>query len=159
MPKCWHCNKYGFFLQLSSTGLCMACLEEASDEAVTIIAKLKESREERTRFCKALDKMEIEEMIQTIIPSLEASPFSIWDISIHYEEGQYDRIIRSKPVKIAKYDPNSETAMVEGSRGMIYTTKFDSCTCKDFSTRQLPCKHMYKLASQYGSVDLTYMLK
>ena len=157
MPKCWHCGKHGLFLQLSSAGLCMACLEKASDEAISIITKLKESREERVKFCNALDKMEIEETIHTIEPSLESSPFSFWDISIHYEEGQHDRIIRSKPVKIIRYDPNDETAEVEGSKGKVYTTTFESCTCMDFVSRQLPCKHMYKLASQYGGLDFSHI--
>lgn len=157
MPKCWHCKKRGLFLQLSSAGLCMECLEKASDEAISIVTKLKESREERIKFCNALDKMEREEMIQTIEPPLESSAFSYWDISIHHEEGQYERIIRSKTVKIIRYNPDSGIAEVDGSKGNVYETSFESCTCMDFTTRQLPCKHMYKLASQYGGLNLTHI--
>lgn len=31
-----------------------------------------------------------------------------------------------------------------------YLVSLESCTCQDFQQRQLPCKHMYKLASRVG---------
>ena len=31
-----------------------------------------------------------------------------------------------------------------------YLVSLESCTCRDFELRQVPCKHMYKLASRAG---------
>lgn len=31
-----------------------------------------------------------------------------------------------------------------------YATTLFNCTCKDFKTRQMPCKHMYRLALGLG---------
>lgn len=37
-----------------------------------------------------------------------------------------------------------------GSDRSTYETTLDNCTCKDFSFRKLPCKHMYRLAHELG---------
>jgi len=137
----------------------MSCLEEAADEAVHIIAKLKESKPERDKFCAALDKLEREDKIKSIEPTLKMSPFRIWDMPVHFEEGQYDRILRSDTVVLFNYDSKSNSAKTRGSKGEVYSTTFSQCTCMDFQARGLPCKHMYKLAQQYGGVDFSKIYK
>ena len=36
-----------------------------------------------------------------------------------------------------------------------YETTLNSCTCSDFQKRQLPCKHIYKLAMILGEINST----
>lgn len=155
MSKCWRCGKSGFFLRLSSSGLCMSCLEEAADLAVSTLAKLKENKEERRKFCEELDNLEIQETIEKAKIAIETSPFSIWDVSVHFRKEQQDRVLRSKSVKILQYDEHKQIAETSGSKGAVYITSFSDCTCRDFKTRLLPCKHMYKLAMQYGDVEFS----
>ncbi len=40
----------------------------------------------------------------------------------------------------------------------IYVTSISDCSCEDFKRRNLPCKHMYKLASELGIVDASWDL-
>ena len=40
-----------------------------------------------------------------------------------------------------------------------YNVTLTSCTCRDFAMRQLPCKHMYKLAQELNIVDTSGISK
>lgn len=80
--------------------------------------------------------------------------FGKWDSSIHKEVEQLKRISTSQKIKAADIVINStnKTAQIKGSDG-IYDVTLDSCTCMDFSIRRLPCKHIYRLASELSLVD------
>ncbi len=80
--------------------------------------------------------------------------FGKWDSSIHKEVEQLKRISTAMKIKESDIEINSEeqTAKINGSDG-VYDVTLDSCTCKDFSIRQLPCKHIYRLASELNLVD------
>ena len=57
-------------------------------------------------------------------------------------------------IVIRSYDPATGSAEILGTRGEVYKTDLDRCTCEDFQRRGLPCKHIYKLALARGySVD------
>lgn len=75
--------------------------------------------------------------------------WNTWDASIHFANGQLERIERAaadRRLCVLHYDEKSETASVMGSGGEVYSTCKDGCTCADFKARGLPCKHMYLLA-------------
>lgn len=79
------------------------------------------------------------------------SGWDIWDESIHHAAGQYDRMTRAEAqeeIRILAYDPTFQVAMVKGQSGGPYITSGMQCSCMDFRKRQLPCKHMYKLAME-----------
>ena len=48
-------------------------------------------------------------------------------------------------------DRENETAAIQGSGANPYEVTLEECTCMDFSMRQLPCKHMIRLAVELGA--------
>ena len=80
--------------------------------------------------------------------------FGNWDESIHNDFDQIKRISYIKKIKPEDItvNPSNETATVNGTGG-TYDVSLNSCTCYDFTERQLPCKHMYRLASELGYLD------
>jgi hypothetical protein len=77
--------------------------------------------------------------------------FGSWDSSVHDNYEQISRIAtgvtKVRPHSISKSDLSAEFI---GSSGDIYNTSLDVCNCMDFSTRRLPCKHIYSLANELG---------
>ncbi len=72
--------------------------------------------------------------------------WSAWGYAIHRMAGQDDRIqraIHSKEMRLLSFDAETRTAIVLGERGATYTIDSKGCSCLDFSSRGLPCKHMY----------------
>lgn len=91
----------------------------------------------------------------TITPDLSGSAgasFGSWDVSIHGADGQDVRMDRAlfQNIVIQSYDPTTGSAEILGTRGEVYKTDLDRCTCEDFQRRGLPCKHIYKLALARG---------
>ena len=144
-------------MEVSTTGLCVKCLERTSESAVKTLELLHNSREERMHFCAELDKREDEEIIKKIFSSAEPSQFDIWGLSIHLSKGQYKRILKSAEVIIDQVDESNTMAVVVGSQGNIYETTLQTCTCFDFLSRSLPCKHMYRLAFQLQILDVALL--
>lgn len=95
-----------------------------------------------------------EQATVTIHADLDGSSgtFGCWGISVHDAVGQdvrFDRALFQNLV-IASYDAKTGVADIFGSRGNLYATTLDTCTCEDFQRRGLPCKHIYKLALSRG---------
>lgn len=67
------------------------------------------------------------------------------DINAHPD--QVKRLEKAKGTKMAplSIDFESQTALFAGSGKKPYETTFDSCTCRDYFVRRLPCKHIYRL--------------
>lgn len=81
----------------------------------------------------------------------------IWDKwnNCHQLSEQLERQNRAldkmlTPLSI-NFDNNS--GIFKGTKGQ-YNTSLESCSCKDFSHRNLPCKHMYRLAHELGAFQL-----
>jgi len=74
--------------------------------------------------------------------------WDIWDESIHDTPAQIKRIAAAQKIALSKIkvDKNAKSASVVGSGFEPYISTLGSCTCPDFHMRQLPCKHMYRLA-------------
>lgn len=67
------------------------------------------------------------------------------DIDSHPD--QIKRMEKAKGAKMAplSIDYETKTALFAGSGKKPYETTVDSCTCRDYFVRKLPCKHMYRL--------------
>lgn len=80
--------------------------------------------------------------------------FGKWEENIHSDVEQIKRIASAQHISSGKVsvDPDSETANIAGSDG-VYSVTLDSCTCFDFQSRHLPCKHIYRLAYDLGYLN------
>lgn len=65
-------------------------------------------------------------------------------------DGILDRFQRAQTRNIRFSAPIFVSTQMRGSSGKNYTVTLDSCTCIDFQTRHIPCKHMLKLALEVG---------
>lgn len=80
--------------------------------------------------------------------------FGNWDDNVHNDYEQIKRIAfmqRIKPENVTVY-PEKQSAEIIGTDG-IYKVTLNSCTCHDFKMQQLPCKHIYRLASELGYLE------
>ncbi len=59
--------------------------------------------------------------------------------------------ISSKKIQL---NLESKTALISGSGKIPYKTTLENCTCVDFATRKLPCKHIYRLAHETGIFNI-----
>lgn len=75
------------------------------------------------------------------------------DIDSHPE--QIKRIEKAKEVKCKPLfiDKENKTGVFGGSGKIPYETTVDSCTCRDYFVRRLPCKHIYRLRMELGLMD------
>ena len=71
------------------------------------------------------------------------------DIDLHYYPEQRKRIIASIKVDVQNINRKTQTGIING-----YSVSSSSCTCRDFSIKHLPCKHMYRLMSEINSFDI-----
>lgn len=81
--------------------------------------------------------------------------FGKWPEEIHDTEEQQRRMLSAckAPITPVEIDRDAQTGVFSGKHG-VYETSLDSCSCIDFSMRQLPCKHMYRLAHELLGFDL-----
>ena len=65
---------------------------------------------------------------------------------------QVKRIEKAKDKKCApiSIDVENKSAIFGGSGKEPYVTTVDSCTCRDYFARRLPCKHIYRLRMELG---------
>ena len=79
-----------------------------------------------------------------------------WPEYVHNSLDQIKRIQSGKKLKkkIMELDlkggADSPVVVIQGSARDPYVATLNSCTCADFSIRELPCKHIYCLADQLG---------
>lgn len=82
--------------------------------------------------------------------------WSMWE-NDHDTTDQMKRLESGKqaactPISV---DKDGNFAYFESRRGK-YETFLDRCSCTDFSRRNLPCKHMYRLAMELSLIDESY---
>ena len=79
-----------------------------------------------------------------------------WDTSVHESDAQIDRQGRAMTYPFSfDVDKSSETARFSSSSELpYYDTSLSHCTCMDFQGRRLPCKHIYRLASELGIIEI-----
>ena len=80
--------------------------------------------------------------------------FGNWEESIHTDYEQIKRIAFSQRITSDNVIVNTDKqkATITGRDG-TYNVTLASCTCYDFESRHLPCKHIYRLASELGMLD------
>jgi hypothetical protein len=78
--------------------------------------------------------------------------FGVWDESVHADPGQQKRAATAKKadMKPLSVDKENQAGVFQGSGKTPYETTLDSCTCRDYTVRHLPCKHIYRLAFECG---------
>ncbi len=87
--------------------------------------------------------------LQQVCDQFAALGWDLWDSSIHYAQGQADRVKRGRTegIVLIWYNQRTGYAKVKNARGRYYLVSRAGCSCPDFRDRGLPCKHMYFLAS------------
>ena len=90
-----------------------------------------------------------------IDPSVLAAWRQIWKPELHRSPAQVARLTRAQNIPADSFDlrPN-HTAVFQGSSGDQYAVSLADCDCADFARRQLPCKHIYRLALELGTVEI-----
>ena len=71
-----------------------------------------------------------------------------WDESVHNTSDQKKRLesAKSQDMKLLTLDVKTKSGTVQSESGSsIYHVTTESCDCRDFKVRKLPCKHMYFL--------------
>lgn len=78
-----------------------------------------------------------------------------WEPSIHFDPEQIKRQKSAVTAKLTpvSIDPITCSGYFKGSKS-TYSTTLNTCTCIDFSRRNLPCKHIYRLAHELNQFDL-----
>ena len=68
------------------------------------------------------------------------------ECNIVFEQQNRQNRARYQNLNILELDRQKGTAVIEGSSGNnYYSVTRNTCTCKDFQKRHMPCKHIYKL--------------
>lgn len=82
--------------------------------------------------------------------------WNFWDNDVHADKEQIVRQARAANFK-AEYevDFESQTGVFASTMYIgFYDTSLSECSCWDFQTRGLPCKHIYRLAVELGYIEI-----
>lgn len=79
-----------------------------------------------------------------------------WDSKIHCDEKQVERQGRAMHYPfIFEINKIEMTAKFSSTTDLpYYDTSLSTCNCYDFQERQLPCKHIYRLAVELGLIEI-----
>lgn len=89
----------------------------------------------------------------TLLPVMT---FGGWPVAVHDEDDQIIRILRSTNIPYTAFlQFYDNSALIQGSKGDVYTVSLTHCSCQDFATRYKPCKHMYRYAVKIGAYSIT----
>lgn len=82
--------------------------------------------------------------------------WSYWDISVHTDQAQIDRQGRSMTYPFSfRINRSKQTGIFSSTSDLpYYSTTLSACTCYDFQSRRLPCKHIYRLAVELGVIEI-----
>lgn len=84
--------------------------------------------------------------------------FGNWNEQIHEDPEQVKRLQKAQKADTTpdSIDLELQTGIFKGSGKKPYVATLDSCTCGDFIRRQVPCKHMYRLAMELSLINGTF---
>ena len=79
-----------------------------------------------------------------------------WDYNIHENPEQIERQGRAMRYPFTFDINNEEESGVFSSTSSLpfYNVSLKHCTCMDFESRKLPCKHIYRLAVELGYIQI-----
>ena len=72
---------------------------------------------------------------------------------IHNTADQIKRFEKASSLVLVSLDKDNKSAEFSSSDGGVYKTTLDTCDCMDFNMRQMPCKHIYRLAIECGIIN------
>ena len=116
--------------------------------------------QERKLPCKHIYRLAVELDILEIISRPSYDKNRIAELKkaaeIDAEPEQKKRMESAKKAATtpASIDFENKTAEFKGSGKTPYTTSLESCTCRDFFVRKLPCKHIYRLALELDGKEV-----
>lgn len=85
------------------------------------------------------------------------SLWNSWGVLTHISKEQALRIEESISLNIYELSKNSLSCKFLSDDGIYINTTLKSCDCDDFSTRNLPCKHIYKLFNFINKQPINYI--
>jgi len=66
------------------------------------------------------------------------------------DTSERDRMARADDTIVFELNKDKKSGMFIGSEGDIYHTTLNKCSCPDFVRRRAACKHMFRLANEFG---------
>lgn len=81
---------------------------------------------------------------------MKFGPFDIPEEELLEACKRLERARDMKPHTVVSLDTSAQAALIQGSGGLVYSVGMRGCECVDFERRQLPCKHIYRLALDLG---------
>lgn len=77
-------------------------------------------------------------------------PFEIPEEELLEACKRLERAQAISPGAVLSFDVSARSMVIQGSDGCLYHVRLDGCECVDYERRQLPCKHIYRLALDLG---------
>lgn len=111
--------------------------------------------QERHLPCKHMYRLAVELGIIEIIKRSSFDRERIDEIKnssdVDSDPDQMKRQKSAAKCKVVSIDYKAKTAIFAGSGKTPYETTLDSCTCRDFVVRKLPCKHIYRFRQEISN--------
>lgn len=79
--------------------------------------------------------------------------FKSLDPSLHEDLDQIRRRINAQKIKTDNITVHEDYYEIVGSSGDIYKVTLNICSCFDFVSRGLPCKHIYRFALDHNIIE------
>lgn len=129
-----------FYALKDEQSLCVSCYEML--ERIKVLLP--------SDFLTSLSEMTISNLEKELTES--ETILDYWhNEDIHFAEGQEIRQTRSRQVNLPfLVDAENKIYQIHGASIEPYRVSLLHCSCKDFASRGLPCKHMYRVASDLG---------
>lgn len=123
--------------------------------------------EKRKLPCKHIYRLAVELGIIEIInrkpggynEDVLAEIYASDDMNNHPEQLKRIKSAQSAKTTPSSIDREKRTGIFPGSGKKPYETTLQSCTCRDFFVRGLPCKHIYRLKIELGLLDIKTLTK
>ena len=72
---------------------------------------------------------------------------------LHPEQIKRQQNAMTSKCKPTSIDYDAKSAVFIGSGKKPYEATFNSCTCRDYFVRRLPCKHIYRLRYELNKAE------
>lgn len=135
-----------FFPSIGSVILILLAL------AVVPLKKVKDIR--RRIFASKKKQEEVSGRSEaTYDPSDEFVNIGLWDIPANEylnTAARYERALQIEAERVGQIDRAECSGKIMGSEGYAYNVTLAGCECMDYHRRGLPCKHMLRLAHEFG---------
>lgn len=100
----------------------------------------------RYGYLKRKDAKKLQQLNEYLAKQMEQEGLGSWLVSIFNDPEQIKsvgRALYSQKMEIISCNAQTKEYEVMGEHGEVYTIQNGQCSCMDFRTRRLPCKHIY----------------